>query len=151
MSISVMSVNWYGWAQGLTPSIVESVLEVHQPRDLPSTMQNRTQLLRGILPKIRPFSRPSLPMAREHVIQSSSLWKTSHCHTQSVTNAVPTRPPWHHGIEAMTSFLENSGTLTNKGQPVPSITIHTPHDRQASYGLHLTLCTSTFMQSYIIP
>jgi len=27
-----------------------------------STMQNRTQLLRGILPKICPFTRPSLPM-----------------------------------------------------------------------------------------
>ena len=41
----------------------------------------------------------------------------------------------------MTSFLQNSGTFTNKGQPVPSITIHTP---QAFYGLHL--CTSTFIQ-----
>ena len=46
-------------------------------------------------------------------------------------------------MEAMTSFLENSGAFTNKGRPVPSITIHTPHDRQASYGLHLT---STFIQ-----
>ena len=48
-----------------------------------STMQNRIQLSRGILPKIRPFSRPSMPMWQTNIDMRTCypilpyLWETS--------------------------------------------------------------------------
>ena len=68
-----------------------------------STVQNRTQLLRGILPKVCLFSRPSLSIwwtytdTRTYYPIMFYLWKTLHCPMQSVMNAVPPWPPWHQG------------------------------------------------------
>ena len=121
-----------------------------------STVQNRTQLLRGILPKICPFSRPSLPMRRTYTDTRTCypimpyLWKTPHCPTQSVTNAVPPWPPWHQGRYRSYDILPRKLWGLHKERPVPSITIYTPHDRQASRRLHRDWAPNSNPKNYFI-
>jgi len=98
-----------------------------------STVQNRTQLLRGILPKVCPFSRPSLSMWQTYTDMRTCypimpyLWKILHCPMQSVTNAVPPWPPWHQRWHRSYDILPQKLWGLHKEWLVPSITIYTPH------------------------
>jgi len=100
-------------------------------------MQNRTQLLRRILPEVRPISRPSVSLWRTSTIMSfnpaPSTYERHRITLHQVSQAfyLPDLLGTKVGIEVRASFLEKSGASTKNGH-----SIHTLHWRKAPYRLH---------------